>query len=209
MARQERNFPVLKRYGLAMAAGGIAAVSLLWVMQLLIATGQAAVTEVRETSFLEFVRVKPPEDPPKIIEKPRKPPEPDEPPPLPEPKIGGPENGTRIEVPGPNPPMGDGFGSDLGDFGLGDGDFLPIFKVDANYPGPARSRGLEGHCDLEFSITPLGTTADVRTIECTNSVFERASIQALLKFKYKPRIVNGTAITVTGLRHRITFRLQD
>lgn len=209
MARQKSNFPVLKRYGLALAAGGVAAVSLLWVMQFLVATGEAAVTEVRETSFLEFVRVKRTEKPPERKEDLRKPPTPDEPPSLPKPKIGASETGTRIEVWGPKPPLSDEFVDDLGGFGLGDGDFLPIIKVAAPYPDTARSRGLEGHCDLEFTITPLGTTADVRAIECTNSVFERVSIQALLKFKYKPRVVDGSAIAVTGLRHRITFRLQE
>ena len=209
MARQKNNFPVLRRYGLAFAAGGVAAVSLLWVMQFLVATGEAAVTEVRETSFLEFVRVEPPEKPPEKKDDIRKPPAPDEPPSLPEPRMDGPETGTRIEVPDPKLPLGDEFPDDLGGFGLADGDFLPIVKVAAPYPSTARSRGLEGHCDLEFTVTSLGTTADVRTIECTNSVFERASIQALLKFKYKPRVVNGSAIAVTGLRHRITFRLQE
>jgi len=34
-------------------------------------------------------------------------------------------------------------------------------------------------------------------------------VQALLKFKYKPRVVNGTPIAVPGLKHRITFQIED
>ena len=105
--------------------------------------------------------------------------------------------------------MNVGLDGELGDFSLAEGDYLPIVKVAPMYPRRAQSRGLEGHCDLQFTVTPLGTTADVSVIECTSSLFERASVQALLKFKYKPRVVNGTAIAVPGLRHRITFQIED
>ena len=89
-----------------------------------------------------------------------------------------------------------------------EGDYLPIVKVVPMYPRQAQSQGLEGHCDLEFTVTPLGSTADVRVIECTSSLFEQASVQAMLKFKYKPRVVNGTAIAVPELRHRMMFQME-
>ena len=89
-----------------------------------------------------------------------------------------------------------------------DGDYLPIVKVAPTYPRRAQSQGLEGYCDLEFTVTPQGTTADVRVIECTSSLFERASVQALLKFRYKPQVVNGTAIAVPELRHRMMFQME-
>lgn len=89
-----------------------------------------------------------------------------------------------------------------------EGDYLPIVKVVPMYPRRAQSLGLEGHCDLEFTVTPLGATADVRVIECTSSLFEQASVQAMLKFKYKPRVVDGTAIAVPGLRHRMMFQME-
>ena len=89
-----------------------------------------------------------------------------------------------------------------------EGDYLPIVKVAPTYPRRAQSQGLEGHCDLEFTVTPRGTTADVRVIECTSSLFEKASVQALLKFRYKPQVVNGTAIAVPELRHRMMFQME-
>jgi len=58
-------------------------------------------------------------------------------------------------------------------------------------------------------VTPLGTTTDLGVIFCSSSLFERASVQALLKFKYKHRVVNGTPIAVPGLKHRITFQIED
>ena len=198
------------RYFVALAIGSFAALSLLWVMQFLIATGQAAITEALDARFVDFVRVKREETIERKQEKPERPPEPDDQPPdLPQQEMDSTDFDSAVAVSAPSPDMNVGLDGELGDFSLAEGDYLPIVKVAPMYPRRAQSRGLEGHCDLQFTVTPLGTTADVSVIECTSSLFERASVQALLKFKYKPRVVNGTAIAVPGLRHRITFQIED
>ncbi|MCY4477951.1 MAG: TonB family protein [Gammaproteobacteria bacterium] len=198
------------RYFVALAIGSFAALSLLWVMQFLIATGQAAITEALDARFVDFVRVKREETVEQKEEKPERPPEvDDQPPDLPQQDMDNSDFDSAVAVSVPNPNMDVGLDSELGDFSLAEGDYLPIVKVAPMYPRRAQSRGLEGYCDLQFTVTPLGTTADVSVIECTSSLFERASVQALLKFKYKPRVVNGTAIAVPGLRHRITFQIED
>ena len=86
-------------------------------------------------------------------------------------------------------------------------DYLPIVKVAPLYPEEAVSQGLTGHCDLEFTVTPQGTTADIRVIECTDSIFEQPSVQALLKFKYKPRVADGAPVAVSGVRNRFTYTI--
>ena len=198
------------RYFVALAIGSFAALSLLWVMQFLIATGQAAITEVLDARFVDFVRVKREETIERKEEKPERPPEVDEAPPeLPQQDMDSSNLDSAVAVSAPNPNLDVGLDGELGDFSLAEGDYLPIVKVAPMYPRRAQSRGLEGYCDLQFTVTPLGTTADVSVIECTSSLFERASVQALLKFKYKPRVVNGTAIAVPGLRYRITFQIED
>ena len=198
------------RYFVALAIGGFAALSLLWLMQFLIATGQAAITEALDARFVDFVRVKKEETIERKEEKPERPPEvDDEPPDLPQQDMDSSDFDSVVAVSALNPNLDVGLDSELGDFSLAEGDYLPIVKVAPMYPRRAQSRGLEGYCDLQFTVTPLGTTADVAVIECTSSLFERASVQALLKFKYKPRVVNGTAIAVPGLRHRITFQIED
>ena len=198
------------RYFVALAIGSFAALSLLWVMQFLIATGQAAITEALDARFVDFVRVKREETVEQKEEKPERPPEvDDQPPDLPQQDMDNSDFDSAVAVSAPNPNLDVGLDGQLGDFSLAEGDYLPIVKVAPMYPRRAQSRGLEGYCDLQFTVTPLGTTADVSVIECTSSLFERASVQALLKFKYKPRVVNGTAIAVPGLRHRITFQIED
>jgi len=40
-------------------------------------------------------------------------------------------------------------------------------------------------------------------------IFDNAATQAALKFKYKPKVVDGEPIDVAGVRNRITFELED
>lgn len=210
MTDQKKVTRRVGRYFVALGIGLFAAISLLWVMQFLIATGQAAITEALDARFVDFVRVKREETVEQKEDKPERPPEVDEAPPdIPQQDMDSSDLDSAVAVSAPNPNLDVGLDGELGDFSLAEGDYLPIVKVAPMYPRRAQSRGLEGYCDLQFTVTPLGTTADVAVIECTSSLFERASVQALLKFKYKPRVVNGTAIAVPGLRHRITFQIED
>ena len=57
---------------------------ILWVMQILIATGEGAITSKYEGRFVDFVRIKKDESLDTKNAKPKKPPEPEEPPPEPE-----------------------------------------------------------------------------------------------------------------------------
>jgi protein TonB len=45
--------------------------------------------------------------------------------------------------------------------------------------------------------------------QCTSSLFYRASVQAALKFKYKPRVVDGQAIEVPGVQNKFTYEIQE
>ena len=42
-----------------------------------------------------------------------------------------------------------------------------------------------------------------------STIFNKAALAAALKFKYKPRIVNGEPIEVRGVLNKITFQLED
>lgn len=198
------------RYLLALAVGVFAAVSLLWVMQFLIATGKAAITEVYEGSVLDFVQVDRNETVERKRDKPEKPPEPDEAPPdLPQPDADTSDFDTMLGVRHVSPEINTGLDSDLGDFSVAEGDYLPLVRVDPIYPRRAQSRGLEGYCILQLTVTPLGGTTDIRVIECSSSLFERASIKAVEKFKYKPRVVDGKPIASPGVRYKMTFQIED
>jgi protein TonB len=55
--------------------------------------------------------------------------------------------------------------------------------------------GIEGWVKVEFTITEAGTVKDAHVIESDPPrVFNREAIRAILKWKFKPRVVEGVAV---------------
>jgi len=140
--------------------------------------------------------------------KPDKPDEPDEPPPdMDTPDIDMDMNLDAINM----APTGQMEVAIAGTGGLSasDGEYLPIVKVAPIYPRRAQSRGIEGYCIIEYAVTKSGSIRDPVAIDCQPSgIFERASLKASLKFKYKPRVVDGEAIEVAGVQNKFTYELE-
>jgi len=137
--------------------------------------------------------------------KPDKPEEVEEPPPeLPEPEFEAPDAQGDISFK-PNVNTGVKVGG-LGGFSS-DGDYLPIVKVQAKYPSRALSRGIEGYCTVQYTVTKTGETRDVSVVDCPQQVFASSSVKAAKKFKYKPKVVDGEPIEVPGVRNKFTFEM--
>ena len=197
---------MIVRYLAAVSVGGAVTFGLLFMMQLLIATGESAVTDSERIRLNEFVRVERNEVIETKKEKPEKPPEPEVPPDMPEPQnsnqfdssmivsISAPTTQVNLNVTGVG-------------FGVSDGEYLPIVKVAPVYPSRALSRGLEGYVIVEFTVTQTGAVKDVFVVESTSSLFERAAVEAAYKFKYKPRVIDGVAVEVPGVQNKITFEI--
>ena len=105
-----------------------------------------------------------------------------------------------------------------------DGEYIPLFKVIPIYPRRAQERGTMGYALVEFTITETGSVEDANTLEgyCSNTnpsdpaavfrpctMFNSASARAALKLKYKPKIVDGRAVPVSGVLHRFTYILDE
>ena len=201
---------MIARYAFSIVIGTVVTLSLLFIMQLLIVTGKQALTDPRERHKLEFVRGKRNENlnvEDIVPEKPPKPPEtPPETPPqdmdninpdAPTISVAPPTVTANTEIGGP------------GGMNIAEGDYLPIVRVAPVYPARALSRGLEGFVDLSFTVTTAGTVKDPVVLQSTSSLFERAALRAVLKFKYKPRVVDGVPVEVPGVKTRISFQLED
>jgi len=92
----------------------------------------------------------------------------------------------------------------------GDGEYLPIVKVAPIYPRRAQTRGITGYCIVEYIVTTSGAIRDPVAVDCEPSgVFEKASVKASLKFKYKPRVVDGEPIEVAGVQNKFTYELEQ
>jgi len=198
---------MIARYGLAIGIGAAVTFGLLFIMQLLIASGQGGLNEARDARLVDFVRV----ERNQVVErrqlKPEKPPEPQKQPEMPNTSSSS-NFDASLAVSVTNPSLSSNI--EVGGLGIGvsDGEYLPIVKVAPVYPARAAARGLEGYVIVEFTVTRTGTTKDIVVVESTSSLFDRAAIDAAAKFKYKPRVINGEPVEVPGVRNRITFVLE-
>ena len=201
---------MIGRYAFAIVIGTVITLSLLFIMQLLIVTGKQALTDPRERHKLEFVRVKKNESLNTADLTPEKPPKPPETPPEtpPQDMDNIDPDAPSIDIPAPTVSADTNIGGP-GGMNIAEGDYLPIVRVAPVYPSRALSRGLEGFVDMSFTVTTAGTVKDPIVIQSTSSLFERAATRAVLKFKYKPRVVDGVPVEVPGVKTRITFELED
>lgn len=91
-----------------------------------------------------------------------------------------------------------------------DGEYLPIVKVAAIYPRRAQTRGITGYCIVEYTVTTTGATRDPRAVDCApQGIFDDASVKAALKFKYKPRVIDGAPVEVVGVKNRFIYELEN
>ena len=87
---------------------------------------------------------------------------------------------------------------------------MPVVTVAPEYPRRMAARGIEGWVLLAFSVDHLGRVMNPRVVEAQPaSGFNQAALNAIERFKFKPRVVNGTATAVHGVYQRITFQLGE
>jgi len=210
LAQNQTGYLVRMVIGVILAAA--VTLSLFWVMQYLIATADRSLNKDDTSSMLDFVRIKRDESIQRRQLKPKKPPLPEAAPPQPPtPQLDDLNpNAEKIAISAvpveTDIEMTGGFS-----LGVGEGDYLPIVKVAPIYPNRALTRGVEGYCVVQYTVTSLGTTKDPVVVEsqCTSSLFHRASINAALKFKYKPRIIDGTPVEVPGVQNKFTYEITE
>lgn len=90
-----------------------------------------------------------------------------------------------------------------------EGDHLLVQAVAPIYPSRALTRGIEGHVDVQFTVSETGTVKDVVVVFSTSEIFNRAATRTVLKYRYKPRVVNGQAVEVTNVNTRVTFEITE
>ena len=196
------------RYFASFGLGLVITFVLFFLMQAVIATDEARLDEGAKGKLLDFVRLEEDQELQTKQRKPKPPPPPAEPPPdMPKPDFESSDISQGVDVGAVDVDVnlnveGGGFSSD--------GEYLPIVKVNPQYPRRAQTRGIEGYVLLEYIVTKTGAVRDPVVIEAKPpGIFNRAAINAALKYKYKPKVVNGEPIDVAGVKTRITFEMAD
>ncbi|NKB36051.1 MAG: TonB family protein [Gammaproteobacteria bacterium] len=89
-------------------------------------------------------------------------------------------------------------------------ELIAIVDMQPNYPQRALSRDIEGYVIVEFTVSESGSTENIKVLEAyPENVFDRSALRAASKSRFKPRIVNGKEVAVSGMRKKYTFKLDD
>ena len=187
----------------AMVAIGVT-FSLFLFMHKLISSGGGERAELDAISGIHFGPVEIPDEiMTRSRRKPQKPPPPKDPPPPPKLQISKMDqriqNMPRMNLPDLDLPLVGGEGMFIGNFQQVDrsaeGDIVPVVVIRPMYPREAAISGTQGWVKVEFIITEAGTVKDPRVIDAKPPrVFNREAIRAILKWKFKPRVVDGIAV---------------
>lgn len=207
------------RFVIAAAAGISAAVLLFLLMHTLISGEQEFTSSELNGGMVDFIRVR--EDEMTQLKErtpPKEPEPPDRPPPPPQLHVTArstqaPAAALDIEVPLVSVPVSTGGGPFIGQWSPGDaasdGDVIPIFRIDPQWPREALIEGTEGWVEVVFTILPDGSVEDPVVIDSEPPrLFDRNAMRAILRWKFKPRIVDGEAVSMRAAQ-RIDFMLNQ
>ena len=194
--------------------GGIIALLLAFFMYTLIHSSEMRLSTVDRVQMLDFVRLKREEVVQRKERKPQRPElsqAPDSPPMIEQAASSAGET-LAVSSPPQAPARADMDVARTGlGIGSGDGEYLPIVKVAPIYPRRALERGITGTCVVRYTVTTAGTVKDVVVVEelCTDSIFYQPSQEAARRFKYKPRVIDGTPVEVVGVHNMFHYEIGE
>jgi protein TonB len=210
---------VAAKFTVCLSIGSIVAALLFRLDAELVSQPKHYDTKRTSVQMLDFVRTVP-EDYTRFKERrlPKKPPPPDKPPPPPKLRVNNPDKmdsaQTDMDLPDIELGFGDGGGPYLGQWRGGrqgnvDSDVIPIVRIAPQYPREALMKGIEGWVELEFVINSDGTVTNPVILGASPAqIFNRSAMRAILRWKFKPRFVDGRAVSRRG-RQIIEYKLEE
>jgi protein TonB len=194
------------------------ALGLFSLMYTVIRAGGHGVEKAEALQTIDFVRLRR-DSQVESLERRKPPPPPPKPPPPPSKmrvEAGKVQTGgAGFAMPNVNLNANVGGGAFLGQMGSGgaggmfDGDIIPLQRIPPQYPRDAARNGITGWVQLEVMVNADGTVRSARVLEAKpKGLFEAAAVAAVLRWKFKPKVVNGQPVTQKGAQ-RIEFNLNS
>lgn len=190
------------RVFISLASGLCIALAAFWFMQWLVEPAQQNINADVSFASVDFIRnLRDTSSDNK--DRQQKEPEPPKQPPVPSaPQVmenAPANNSTPLNMPALNSALasfkGQGMGSMLSGYGVGDSDVMPLVQIDPVYPPQALARKLEGIVVLRMQINESGNVDDVEVIKAEpKGVFEREAIRAAYRYKFKPKLADGKPV---------------
>jgi len=100
-------------------------------------------------------------------------------------------------------------GVELSGVDIGGGSPLRLVTAAPVYPIRATEKGVEGFVDIQFDIGKDGSTSNLKIINYQPStIFNRAVLRAVAKWRYRPKMVEGIPVAVLNIVERVSFKLE-
>lgn len=108
------------------------------------------------------------------------------------------------------------------DQGAGRKDYIPVSRVNPQYPASALEQKQVGWVQIEFVIDTNGNVQDAVVLEncvrlqtaapescAPDPLFDAESLAALRQWRYEPVVENGVAVRVEGVKTTLRYELRD
>ena len=90
-----------------------------------------------------------------------------------------------------------------------DGDLLPLQRIPPQYPRDAARNGITGWVQLEVLVNADGSVRSAKVMDAKpRGIFEASAVQAVMRWKFKPKIKDGKPIEQKGAQ-KIEFNLNQ
>ena len=91
-----------------------------------------------------------------------------------------------------------------------DRDAQPLVRIPPQYPERCMASAKPRESvQVEFDVTPEGTTTNIRVTGSTNSCLNREAMRSVERWKYQPKIVDNKAEWRRGVQTTVTFELTE
>jgi protein TonB len=200
---------ILVRYFYSNVGAILVTFGLFLIMQHLITRGSQLPHESPHYQMVDFIRTDQSTELQTRIQKPPRPPESSEQPPSPDLAAVNTDQPEPGLMSAPRLSFTPNFQFDAGHgLGFGDGELLPIVQIAPEYPRKALKSRVEGYVIVEFTVDTDGKAIAPRILEAQPSgVFDAVSLEAITRYRFRPRTINGQAVQVPGQRKRFNFRI--
>lgn len=200
----------LARLPIAVVLAAVVTLGLFWSMQALVRS-PLELLEGKPPPSIDFVRLRKDTTPQEKKREPPKREKPEQPPPPPDMSMSKSnlDPGEGIAAIAPSIDTSGGLSDGLVASGGSDRDAVPLVRIEPDYPMRARQRGIEGWVQVQFDVSRAGTVENAVVVASNPPrIFDDAAVQAVLKWKYNPKIQNGATVARQGLQVVFPFEME-
>ena len=182
---------------------------LFYLMQMLIATGTTLEQRVNVVKIVDATMPEIEMEVVREVEKPEPIEQLDTPPPdVPDRQLNM-DNGPSLQIERAAVNLDTGLDIGGASISITDGEMLPLVNVTPQYPTRAASRGIQGWCQVSFTVTETGGVRDVVVVDAEpRGIFDSSSIRAAEKFKFQTKVVDGQGVAVPNVQYVFRYQLE-